>query len=405
MTAEAALPVSVVIVSHARPESLALTLKAFDYQRHDSFEVIVVSDQRPNLEGLTLRPRWISYAKQNISAARNIGIRAARGEIVAFCDDDAVPEFGWLQALVRPFAEAEVGAAGGFVRGRNGVDFQSRCVAVDRLGVDRHQEVPPDGAVFGPSGLVIKTVGTNCAFRHRALLDVGGFDEAYRFFLDEADLNMRLTAAGWSTASVPAAEVHHGTAAGHLRSSRRVPRSLHEIGASLRYFLGRYAEPDTIPERLEAFRLEQKTRLLRHHLSALIDPQGIRALMASLETGFEDGASRGRRLPDLTGPRGRFEATPRAASGTQRLYSCSAFFPGHHARLATNAAKKGDEVTLLMIEPSHRPLVVRFGQDGVFRHRIGLAGKYERSGKRQILTPGEALAREQARINQQRSPD
>ncbi|MCB2152739.1 MAG: glycosyltransferase, partial [Rhodobacteraceae bacterium] len=59
--------------------------------------------------------------------ARNLGLAAAAGEIVAFIDDDAVPEPRWLARLTAPFADPGIAAAGGFVVGRNGISFQWRA--------------------------------------------------------------------------------------------------------------------------------------------------------------------------------------------------------------------------------------------------------------------------------------
>ncbi|MCB2123539.1 MAG: glycosyltransferase, partial [Rhodobacteraceae bacterium] len=66
--------------------------------------------------------------------ARNLGLAAAAGEIVAFIDDDAVPEPRWLARLTAPFADPGIAAAGGFVVGRNGISFQWRASCADSHG-------------------------------------------------------------------------------------------------------------------------------------------------------------------------------------------------------------------------------------------------------------------------------
>ncbi|WP_372887787.1 glycosyltransferase family 2 protein, partial [Shimia sp.] len=122
-------PVSVVIVSRGRPQALARCLTGLSQQTHPSFETIVVADPSGcaavNDGAFSGLVKLVAFDEANISAARNLGIARAAGELVAFIDDDAVPEPTWLAHLVAPFdSDPEVMAAGGFVRGRNGISFQ-----------------------------------------------------------------------------------------------------------------------------------------------------------------------------------------------------------------------------------------------------------------------------------------
>ncbi|MEM9228468.1 MAG: glycosyltransferase [Pseudomonadota bacterium] len=400
--------VSVIIVSNARPDSLALTLKALEYQRYRNFEVIVVSDvpaaRRPATD---LYARWIAFEERNISAARNRGLVAARGEIIAFIDDDAVPEFGWLGALISPFETDRVGAAGGFVRGRNGVSFQWKASLFDRLGADHPIDVPDGITIFPPdTNRFLKTTGTNCAFRRGALVDVGGFDAAYRFFLDETDLNLRLSQAGWHAAINPAAEVLHGFAEGPHRTARRVPTSLFEIGASLACFLHRHAPKADHADRLSQFRAEQRARLLRHHSVGLLDGTSVRALMASLERGYQDGP---KRAPDTLAIRdwgtGKFPP-PRPRETPERLCIALPLLGGAAAMArAQEAAAARHEVTVLAPELSTRALTVNFTSDGYFLHRFGLAGKSERGNPRRLRSVTDRIEAERRRIADQRDVD
>ena len=145
------LAVSVVIVNHTRRAELALTLKALECQRHRNFEVIVVSDMaEADRPASPLAPRWHRFDEPNISAARNIGLADAAGDLIAFCDDDAQPDFNWLEDLAPAFSDPKVGAAGGWVRGRNGVSFQWRTVVFDASGCDVANGGGSEPHVFPP---------------------------------------------------------------------------------------------------------------------------------------------------------------------------------------------------------------------------------------------------------------
>jgi len=184
-------PVSVVIVSRDRPGSLDKTLRALKFQRDALFEVIVVCDPATakQIDGTQLKLAILDEA--NISRSRNIGVALAAGDVVAFIDDDAIPEPTWLARLTAPFSDPNVAASGGFVRGRNGISFQWKAEEIGRDGATSPIEVTETTVLKATPSRAIKTQGTNCAFRRNLLCDLGGFDESYRFYLDETDLNVR----------------------------------------------------------------------------------------------------------------------------------------------------------------------------------------------------------------------
>jgi len=96
-------------------------------------------------------------------------------EIVVFIDDDAMPEPTWLGHLVAPFAEPDVAAAGGFVRGRNGISWQWCAESVDRTGVTTEIPLESDKPVIlcpNPTR-AIRAQGTDIAFRRAGLADLG----------------------------------------------------------------------------------------------------------------------------------------------------------------------------------------------------------------------------------------
>ncbi|MBW7923007.1 MAG: glycosyltransferase [Rubellimicrobium sp.] len=356
MTARA----SVVITSRQRPDHLALCLTGVGQLLHPAFEIVVVADSA-SLATLpaTLRARIKAAAcdEANISTARNIGLGLAAGDIVAFIDDDAVPEPTWLARLAAPFADPAVVSAGGHVRGRNGISLQWAGRMVD--GHARHHPLPDAPAVIVQGrGRALKTEGTCMAHRRAALLAAGGFDPAFRFYLDETDLNLRLAATGAGAALVPGAQVHHAFAASDRRRADRVPVSLHDVGASLALFLRRHAgHPD--PARLEEEAAERRAGLRGHRRAGRIGGDEAERLLATLRAGWDDGCARPLAppapLPDAPPPflpwQRRFTGH-RILSGPRRA----------RARLMDAAAelvRDGAIVSLYLLSP------------GVARHRIG----------------------------------
>lgn len=106
--------VSVVIATHDRPEELRGCLRAIDAQRtRYGLEVIVVDNQpasRLTRAVVAEFPfaRYVAEPRAGLSYARNSGIRAARGSIVACTDDDARPAPNWIECIVAPFARPDV---------------------------------------------------------------------------------------------------------------------------------------------------------------------------------------------------------------------------------------------------------------------------------------------------------
>ena len=105
--------VSVVIVSRHRPALLRRCLLGLTQQDLPGFEVVVVADPAGIAAAQGFAAKTVVYDEPNISAARNLGIAQAAGGIVAFIDDDAVPEPTWLSRLSAPFVDAQVIAATG----------------------------------------------------------------------------------------------------------------------------------------------------------------------------------------------------------------------------------------------------------------------------------------------------
>jgi GT2 family glycosyltransferase len=380
------LTVSVVIVSHARPQALQRCLLAVSQLLYDPFEVVVVADPA-GCAALRALPqaahvKMVAFEPANISAARNAGIIAAAGEVIAFIDDDAVPEPTWLRYLVAPFSRPEVMAAAGFVRARNGISWQSRAQWVDRSGHSKGLQVDPvRTTVLTPTpDRAIRTEGTNMAMRRDCLADLGGFDPRFKFFLDETDLNLRLAARGLATAIVPCAEVHHGFAASGRRRADRVPRDLHEIGASWAIFLAKHCAAGQREAVWQQVQDEQRHRLLNHLVGGGLEPGDVRRLLRGLRRGFREGAGRqARAMTPLPHPSEAFQPFPATGKARPVVISGRVWSRASLRASARQEVAGGANVTLMRFSPTALFHRVAYHRDGYWEHTGGLFGKSDRS--------------------------
>ncbi|MFN0088094.1 MAG: glycosyltransferase [Blastocatellia bacterium] len=167
------MKVSVIIPTRNRSADLRRCLEALaaqDFPR-ERFEVIVCDDGSDEdiqavahaMAGAGLPVRWERQAPLGPAAARNLGIQHAAGEIVAMTDSDTLPDPRWLTKLCEAL-DADPDAVGveGLVYAENEGEF-------DPLGEGPSNKA---GGVF---------LTCNCAYRRRALMRVGGFDEGFPY--------------------------------------------------------------------------------------------------------------------------------------------------------------------------------------------------------------------------------
>ena len=108
--------VSIVIACPKRSWMLDECLRAIRQQSYEKWEVIVLPDEdepKSGVEAEEGKIRFVVTGKVRPAEKRNIGIREAKGEIVAFIDDDAYPDAHWLEYAIKYFGEPDIGALGG----------------------------------------------------------------------------------------------------------------------------------------------------------------------------------------------------------------------------------------------------------------------------------------------------
>lgn len=396
--------VSVVVVSKGRPAALVRCLRALTQQSHDPFEIVVVAD-KPGRQAMTTRPeidrriKVVKFDEPNISVARNLGIAEAAGEIVAFIDDDAVAEPLWLEHLTGPFSDDRVSATTGYVIGRNGISFQHRLSDVGPEGDSR--AVPFQGTapqIVNPSAMrAIKTQGTNMAFRRDVLLRLHGFDPELRFYLDDADLDIRLARSGGKVAIVPLAQVHHGFAESVRRRRDRVPRTLHDVGASLAVFLQRHSYPQNAWLAGRKEREERRRALIEHMIAGRIEPRDVNRLLRTFDEGWSEGQNRelAPLQPIVPAESPFLRYRPLVPRQDHAVVSGRVWQEDACRDRALALAEAGHVVTLFLLSPTALYHRVRFDLGGYWIQRGGLYGRSIREGSFTKLTRFRARIRQE----------
>jgi glycosyltransferase involved in cell wall biosynthesis len=214
---------SVVVCAYNAGETLDECLRHVCELDYPGLDVIVVDDGSTDdtaaIAGRHPRARLLQIEHAGLSAARNAGLRAARGEIVAYLDSDAYPSPEWPYYLALGLDSRTVGGDGG--PNVPPVDDCSSAQQVARApGGPIHVLVADDRAEHVP--------GCNMAFWKRVLEEVGGFDPVYTAAGDDVDLCWKVGERGWEIGFHPAALVWHHPRPGirrYLRQQRTYGRA------------------------------------------------------------------------------------------------------------------------------------------------------------------------------------
>lgn len=196
------LKISVVIPTYKRPQLLRNCLAALQHQTlgAEAFEVLVVSDgydASTETEVGTFEQQGYLFRylhlpqKKGPAAARNLGWKQARASLIAFTDDDTIPDAGWLQAFWKAYNHERLIAFTGRVQvplSKTPTDYERNTAGLERA----------------------EFVTANCCCTIGALQKVGGFDERFSMaWREDSDLQFNLLKQGIPIQNIPEALVVH----------------------------------------------------------------------------------------------------------------------------------------------------------------------------------------------------
>ncbi len=219
-----------------RRELLRACLKSLASQTGVAFEVVVVDNGSTDGSMELVESEFRSEAgfrligirnaeNRGFCAANNQGIAAARGELIALLNNDAEAQPGWLAALAAAFDQFGIGmAASKIVRwedpGR--IDKAGHLIYPDGQNRGRGSG-QQDRGQFDREEEALWPDGCAAMYRRAMLEQIGGFDEDFFAYADDAELGLRARIAGWRCLYVPSAVVrHHRGATLGLLSARRL---------------------------------------------------------------------------------------------------------------------------------------------------------------------------------------
>lgn len=221
-------PMSVVVCTRDHPDHLTILLESLARLEYPEFEVIVVDNNpasgltRDVVDGYAAKPvRLVEAPGEGLSIARNVGVKHAQFDIIAFTDDDVVVDRRWLKNLAYGFEHGRrVACVCGLVPSAEvltpsqsyfdrRVDWARRC---DSARYDITS--PPDDDLLFPFHVGLYGTGANFAVRKDVVTDLGGFDEALGIGSpaqsgEDLDMFTRILLAGHRLAREPSAVVWH----------------------------------------------------------------------------------------------------------------------------------------------------------------------------------------------------
>lgn len=194
--------ISIIIPSHNSEKTIQENIESLlDQDYKGKYEIIVVDSSRDKtLEILSQFPvKLIKQKPKGPAAARNLGVKKSKGNIIVFIDADCVAPKNWLKSLLKPFSSKNVIAVAGTYKTKNKESSIARFVGYEIE--QRHEKMKKFRN--------IDFVATyNCAYRKKIFIKLGGFNEKFTQ-AEDVDLSFRIVKKGYKIRYQPSAYVYH----------------------------------------------------------------------------------------------------------------------------------------------------------------------------------------------------
>jgi len=270
--------ISVVVLSYNGKSYLEDCLRSVLAQSHSPYQLIVVdnasSDGSPELVRERFPQVQLIRNRRNLGYAggMNVGLRKARGEVIALLNQDTVVQENWLAELARAFEmDMKIGVAGCKILFADGITIQHAG------GIIRYPQALPDHYGYGQLDEgqhdrmreVGYVTGAALAIRKRLLEEIGYFDEGFfPGYYEEVDLCFRAREAGYKVVYLPQAVVIHYESTTMKRDSYNYRRAMHRnrLRFILKWYSFRQLKEDFYPAEnnwLRARKSESERRGLR----------------------------------------------------------------------------------------------------------------------------------------------
>lgn len=266
--------VSVVVVCWNAADTLDKCLRQLLGQDYDEYEVIVIDDGSTD-DSLKVARRGLSSGKLSIfrspdnrgcAQARNLGLRHARGEIVAFIDADGFAAADWLSELVRPFElDPTVGAVAStvlFAANPHVINGAGGQINRRGEGIDLNFGEPYERAELRDE--VLYPMGCGMAIRRSVADQVGEFDGQITNYYDDVDFGIRVWRAGYRVVLAQKARIEHEFELGAGVSARKqLLCEQHRMRVMLKHAPARELMPWAIRELRSTGRTDSQSRALK----------------------------------------------------------------------------------------------------------------------------------------------
>jgi len=246
--------ISVIVVAYNAERTIARCLESLCTLDFPSYEILVVDDgSTDGTCGICREYRSVNLiraAHGGPSRARNLGVRAARGHLVAFTDSDCIPAPGWLTELLRGFIDDKVAAVGGDQQSPEGESA---------FGCSVQEYLKTIGFMIGYINMAKSMTPTchnpscNVVYRRDILEAIGGFPDD-QFPCEDLAVDIQIRKQGYRLYYNPAAVVGHFRPANY-RDFARMMRRYGSGAWCLRRKFGVFRRLDCVPWFLFLFAL------------------------------------------------------------------------------------------------------------------------------------------------------